>query len=777
MRRAARPLVALALPARLAVCGAPLLFLPGPAQAVSSQAIPTDALFGRLSDIEARYRDIEGSLTRRPQALPEGEQAARRLTDAEVLYSLRNYDAAATILFDVVDRYPRTAVYPDALFYLGESLYQTRSYLAARRFLEKLVETQTQHPRYQEALLRLIEIGLHLNNYEQVDKWLDRLALIPKEKALAAGPYVRGKTYFLRADYDRALQALAGVSPQNPFSMQARYLTGACRVARGQLNEAVTDFSALVAQTPKSEDDRRLIELGHLALGRIYYEQGQNTKAQESYLLISQRSDLFPEALYESAWVAIKAKDYKRAQRQLELLVLAQPDALNVPEAKLLMGNLQIRTGEHQPATRWFQKTRDEFEPVRKQLDEVLAQNRDAPVYFRELIRKNLDKFDIALVVPKTAARYLKSDKEVARFAVVAGDVSELRRVLAESEETIVRLERALSGSAKYNVDPGLSQLRTGSIAASGELIGVRRQLIERMTEVVTSAASADEMRRLAELARRRGDLEKDLIRVLATLGSRSKAEVARFAANELDKRASELQVHLSTLGRQRDAIAKYYNETSRQQKISAEQFQKEIANLKEQEEEVRRKYDQLRKEIQETVSLAENDGQQLETSAKTRQDYQLALKEELELLDTLRKRLTGANRSSANQIWAALSRAGTLDLSLMDLLARINGMLEIKLAEVNAGLLLERENIKNYRQSLDGCSGETEDVGGGVLADVLRTTARRFYDLVVRADVGIIDVAWAVKQQHTDKVSRMVREQKREMKLLDDEFKEVLKE
>ena len=46
----------------------------------------------------------------------------------------------------------------------------------------------------------------------------------------------------------------------------------------------------------------------------------------------------------------------------------------------------------------------------------------------------------------------------------------------------------------------------------------------------------------------------------------------------------------------------------------------------------------------------------------------------------------------------------------------------------------------------------------------------------MVRADVGIIDVAWALKQQRTEAISRMVREQKRELKLLDDEFKEVLK-
>ena len=48
---------------------------------------------------------------------------------------------------------------------------------------------------------------------------------------------------------------------------------------------------------------------------------------------------------------------------------------------------------------------------------------------------------------------------------------------------------------------------------------------------------------------------------------------------------------------------------------------------------------------------------------------------------------------------------------------------------------------------------------------------------IVVRADVGIIDVAWALKDQSTHEENRLVAERKRELKLLDDEFKDVLKE
>ena len=46
-----------------------------------------------------------------------------------------------------------------------------------------------------------------------------------------------------------------------------------------------------------------------------------------------------------------------------------------------------------------------------------------------------------------------------------------------------------------------------------------------------------------------------------------------------------------------------------------------------------------------------------------------------------------------------------------------------------------------------------------------------------MRAEVGIIDVAWALKDSSTRNTNRLVAERKRELKLLDDEFKQVDKD
>jgi hypothetical protein len=54
---------------------------------------------------------------------------------------------------------------------------------------------------------------------------------------------------------------------------------------------------------------------------------------------------------------------------------------------------------------------------------------------------------------------------------------------------------------------------------------------------------------------------------------------------------------------------------------------------------------------------------------------------------------------------------------------------------------------------------------------------AARFYDLVVRSDVGIIDVAWGLKDQKTQAVTKLTTQKNLEAKALDEDFKKLLEE
>ena len=63
-------------------------------------------------------------------------------------------------------------------------------------------------------------------------------------------------------------------------------------------------------------------------------------------MTVGSTSANFYDALYESAWVNIKAKEYQKATRQLDLLILNAPDSSLAPEVRLLTGNLFIRQNQ-----------------------------------------------------------------------------------------------------------------------------------------------------------------------------------------------------------------------------------------------------------------------------------------------------------------------------------------------------------------------------------------------------------------------------------------------
>ena len=65
----------------------------------------------------------------------------------------------------------------------------------------------------------------------------------------------------------------------------------------------------------------------------------------------------------------------------------------------------------------------------------------------------------------------------------------------------------------------------------------------------------------------------------------------------------------------------------------------------------------------------------------------------------------------------------------------------------------------------------------GRIAFDSFKRVRQSFYDLVLKADVGVVDVAFTRKQDKTQEIQKLAQQKDRELKQLDEEFKEVLKD
>ena len=438
--------------------------------AASARADEVDDTLKKLIDLDQRVHIMAMELREAPP--PPPDVADRRVLDAQVLYSLKNYEEAATILLDVVEKYPNTRAHDDALLLLGESLFQARDFYSARHYLQEAVAKNTGSKPEQQALQRLVEISLRTGDFDNVDSYLARLQNLPANLMEPATPYVRGKYYYYRNRLDDAAAVFASIPTTNTYYFQARYFLATIAVKKGDLASASQQYDALLKTQAPDAASRDVQDLSRLAIARVLYERSQFDKAIDAYLSIPRQSKYWPDALREQAWTYIKAKDWQRAYRSVNLFLLADPDVPDGPDLRILEGNLQLRMSNFYLASDTFSKVRDEFEPIHRQLNQVIVRSQTDPAYFDNLIGKSLDKFDIGAFVPPTAAKWVKAEPEVARMMVLATDMGDMQRDLADSQKLMDRIQHVMEGKGKVGIFPDLASLRTKSTETTNQLVG-----------------------------------------------------------------------------------------------------------------------------------------------------------------------------------------------------------------------------------------------------------------------------------------------------------------
>jgi hypothetical protein len=191
----------------------------------------------------------------------------------------------------------------------------------------------------------------------------------------------------------------------------------------------------------------------------------------------------------------------------------------------------------------------------------------------------------------------------------------------------------------------------------------------------------------------------------------------------------------------------------------------------------LRGQLESLRHDILEAATSIGVDDTDAQAAAAIRMQYEDVLKRQHAVGVEVKSRLGGGERTKADQIDSILERARGVEQKLQTFNAKVDELLDNKLKDITSALADEKAKVSAYRDKLAGYTSESTDVGGQIVAASFKAVAQRFYNVVVRSDVGIIDVAWALKDAATKETNRLIAERKRELKLLDDEFKEVLKE
>jgi tetratricopeptide (TPR) repeat protein len=738
----------------------------------------------------------------------KGEQMTveERLANGELLYRTKDYARAANVFSEILEKYVNTPSYPDALWLRGETYYASHEYLSARRDYRAIID-KASDPRFQtyfgRALARLVDVSLRVGDIAGLDEVFQKLGQVPPAQVDAGLNYAKGKAYFAKADYADAQQAFQVVPAGSDYGHQAKYFLGLVAMKQirptsppppgtsTQTSQSTTNatvvppnykpavdlFRQVTELAPDTDEHRHVIDLAWMAIGRLFYEMEQYEQASEAYAHVSRESPEFDTMLYELAWVYVRIGDVARAERALEVLQVADPGSPYVGDGTLLRADLLLRAGAFDKALQLYEGVRTQYDPMRMKVETFLGSTTDVGVYYEKLSQQQLDTLEQNEALPPLAVRWAREAEDgPAAFAVI-DDVNQCKTLIKQSNELIEKLSVLTNAANRVRAFP---ELEAGEERAVGLLNRVARARLE-----IAKGLDDEEKEPIGgELGQVRAQ-RRALMGALAEMPTTSGEFDARDAVGR--QQWNSASQNLTNRNLEIDQLQAIVNGLRRMLHDDAQKgvardpnaiarFQAEIDQNEHDLKVFRQEADELRKQINFGRAQVGLGDARYQNDAQVRAQFREVLEREVQLAAA--GQAAARAQSFGQRVQPLLMQARSEEDKLTQAFAALEEQVAARTVDLRARIDAERANLASYTGQLDtldnGQNGAHDLVGHvaernfGVVRDKLR-------GIVLRADVGITEQAWEVREEEMARVHNLQTERAREEQLLDEEQREVL--
>jgi hypothetical protein len=133
-----------------------------------------------------------------------------------------------------------------------------------------------------------------------------------------------------------------------------------------------------------------------------------------------------------------------------------------------------------------------------------------------------------------------------------------------------------------------------------------------------------------------------------------------------------------------------------------------------------------------------------------------------------------GGTQGFARQSSPLLAEARKDESQLVAAIRQLDAQVAQRAGQLDLKIQAEQVNLAKYQQQLDALDGEARDLVGRVAQRNFGLVRDKLRGIVLRADVGITEQAWEVREEELDRVRSLQSERSRQEQLLDEELKEV---
>ncbi len=712
---------------------------------------------------------------------------AERFANAEMVYLLGDYERAALLLHALVtDRAAQGAsFYPKAVFYLAESQYQIGNSSAAEAQLLHIVTR-----RYREhlplAVRRLIEVGERTGRWEAIDEALARL-----QESGGISPevaYALGRSQLQRKKPEQARAVLAAVPKEHRLAAKAQLLRAVASVALGRHDVAATELAAVLALKGAYDDLSMVQELASLNRGRLHLEHGRFREAASDYQRVSRKSPRFDESLYEVTWAHVeqasvasseqeRREALRRARNSLEILLLVDDDNPVTAEARLLLGNVLLRMGDLDQAEDVFGDVARRFSPTRDALLALEKSMSDPASYYDVLV----GRAEGAGALPPLARRWVDLAEKLEVAGAVSSALLESEKSLAKMHALADKLEAAINTDLGSRLFPPLQ----GAILRRVELSSSLAAVTERLQDIERAALRAH-------------FTPAESAALEAVLGERAKiAPAYRALPKNREQQEARMQSAEQRLLRlQRGGYQLRYPLQSMRAGLAAVRswlLDRSTSLREEDKDSLRQRIELTALEIEELTRAQAELEQRLERERamqlagdpaalhdrEVRARYEATLEREREILARVSPLAKANGSEQVKQMLGEFERlrlvAGGYAVELASFSERTDNLASSKLDDVRRRIEREAMLVPTFREETLNFKQEARRVIGDVVAAAVAEVREQFAQLVLRAEVGVIDVAWQRKEHDLNTVARLTGERRRDLSELEANFQGLL--
>jgi tetratricopeptide (TPR) repeat protein len=753
--------------------------------AVAQPVVGLDILERDIAALEAELGRLEEANRNLPDLFSVAGRG-ERATWGAIYHLNREYARASLVLFGAVEASSdadATGIevmpeYAESMFYLADSLYEMGNVGAARVYFERLLRLKG-HAFFDDAIIYLMAIASDDGRFDDVDRYYLEYQAIAGKAVPGQVRYLRAKSLFRSERDDGAIEELSQVAAGDAFDLRSRYLVTAVLTRQGKLSDALAVAEDAVKRSPVAAGDTDVLDYLGLARARLLYELDRLDESIDAYQEISLESRHLGAMLYEVSLtyvrrgqVALRVIDgdglsdasrqqkagleYRKALRQLDDLRSLDPNSDRVVDIDLLAGNLILQLHDFDSAHDRFTDVVGQFSATDRELERLSHDETVREQILRDILALEQDpRAALESPIPPLAARRTARNQDVARSLHVFKEIKKSQAEVDEAKTLLEQLESMLSSANPSLTEVfgalqpvvGKSQsLANASTALRARVLDIERGMVR---------ASSEQQAHLKAIAEQRAELEyrlQSLPQTAEAVEERRKrfqlgVEAVERSLHELELTNSRLRASAVATGwlAERELSSPAQRERA---KVAALELAQETSANDARISEVRRAADAVRQLVQTAGGRGSGDEMLRARWSSLAKDERVVL-----------QRSRGPGSES---IWARIDtlhdRIVALEQRNDEFRLHLDSSVERSLAGVRAILATERASINEYQSKLNGIDARATDLRSAATGVALERVRQDVAAIVLRADVGIIDTAFARKQSETDQINGLQR-------------------